>query len=64
MEFEGYTILDMIKDNLFDLILFFKSADLPVEIFGVNIKWWDIVISLLLTGTIINFIVGSDEDIN
>lgn len=61
--YEGYSVIEFVMDNFKDLVLFCRTATFPVELFGVTITWWHLILSLLLTGTIINFIVGDDSDI-
>ena len=59
---EGVTIIEMIVDCFFVLVDYLKQA-VPLCVFGFEITWWQLIISLFICGSVINILVGSDEDL-
>lgn len=55
------SLLDIIIDGFFRVVNALKTA-VPLTVFGFEITWWQLVISLFICGTVINIITGSDGE--
>ena len=57
------SLIDIIVDGFFTVVQFLKTA-VPLAVFGFEITWWQLIISLFICGTVINILVGSDEELD
>lgn len=57
------SIIDLIVDGFFNVVNALKTA-VPVSVFGFEITWWELTISLFICGSVINIIVGDDADLD
>lgn len=56
------SLLDIIVDGFFRVVNALKCA-VPTTVFGFEITWWELIISLFVIGTIINIITGDDSEL-
>lgn len=56
------SIFELVKEWIINCYRTFKNIDMYWVIGGHTITLWQILLSLFVAGTIINFIVGAEDD--
>lgn len=57
------SLLDLIVDGFFNVVSFLKTP-VPLSVLGFSITWWEVTISFFICGTVINILVGSDDELD
>ena len=58
---EHTSLLDIIVDGFFTCVTSLKTP-VPLTVFGFEITWWQLIITLFICGTVINILVGADGE--
>lgn len=57
------SLLDIIVSGFFRLVEELEQP-LPLSVFGFDISVWQLIITLFICGSIINILVGTDDELD
>lgn len=58
---EATSLLDIIIDGFFTVVDDLKQP-VPLSVFGFEITWWQLIITIFICTVVINLLVGADGD--